>query len=77
MNTTTNHLAAKVRAHRDLPGPALRRAIRQEAGLSQRDFGEALGIDRASVSRYESGQRRPRGELLTRYVELLRALQGG
>jgi transcriptional regulator with XRE-family HTH domain len=61
--------------NRRLPDPDRRRAIRIEAGFSQADFGSALGIDGASVSRYESGARTPRGALRERYASLLRALE--
>jgi DNA-binding transcriptional regulator YiaG len=65
----------KTRAHRELPGPALRCAIRQDAGLSQEDVAGAVGVTRAAVSRWETGDRRPRGDLLVAYSELLQGLR--
>lgn len=59
---------------RVLVPPRLRREIRRAAGLSQSDVARALGVDRATVSRYESGDRTPRRELAERYAELLRRL---
>jgi DNA-binding transcriptional regulator YiaG len=68
-------LADKVKAIRDLPSPEVRRALRIDAGLSQADIGEELGRTRAAVSRWETGDRLPRGEDLLGYVEVLRSLQ--
>lgn len=73
--THTEDLPRKVRAHRDLPPPILRRAIRQAAGLTQQDLADPCEVDRATVSRWESGARRPRGPDLVRYSELLRSLR--
>jgi transcriptional regulator with XRE-family HTH domain len=63
-------LAALAIRHR-LPPPALRREIRQLAGLTQEDIANALRIDRASVARWEAGTREPRHDLLRPYLELL------
>jgi transcriptional regulator with XRE-family HTH domain len=70
------NLAAKVRAKRDLPPPEVRRALRIAAGVSQKDIGAELGVTRAAVSRWESGDRVPRDETLQGYVKILRSLQG-
>lgn len=59
---------------RRLPQPAIRRALRKAAGLSQSEVASVLAINRASISRYESGARTPRGNVATRYVELLETL---
>lgn len=67
-------LNRKMRAHRDLPTPDLRRAIRVSAGLSQQDMAEVLRVTREAVSRWETGDRRPRGARLIAYGELLQAL---
>jgi len=76
MTRDLTEIRRKTRAHRDLPGPALRRAIRQDAGLSQADVAEAIGgVTRAAVSRWETGDRRPRGGLLVAYSELLQGLR--
>jgi transcriptional regulator with XRE-family HTH domain len=61
-------------ARQALPLPALRRAIREQAGLAQEDLARALGIHRETISRWEKGTRTPRGDLLARYAELLREL---
>ena len=64
----------QARQRRSLPPPAVRRVLREQAGLSQHDVALALGIDRATVSRYESGQRAPRRRLVARYISLLARL---
>ena len=65
----------KARAFRVLPVPAQRRAIRQSGGLSQGDLAVDLGVTRAAVSRWETGDRTPRGDLLVAYAELLERLR--
>lgn len=44
---------------------------RIEAGISQQSLGDAVGIDQASVSRIESGDRRVDVELLLRILDAL------
>ena len=56
---------------RRLPEPAIRRMLRDRAQLSQADVAAAVGVDRATVSRWESGTREPRGDRLTTYVAIL------
>jgi DNA-binding transcriptional regulator YiaG len=64
-----------VRANRDLPAPPLRRAIRVGAGVSQERMAGELRVTRATVSRWENGERHPRDEHLVAYVRLLRGIQ--
>lgn len=67
-------LSDEVKAHCLLiPGWAT--AVRQASGVTQARIAEELGVTRMAVSRWESGQRRPRGRLLVAYVELLSRLQ--
>lgn len=68
-------LLDEVRAARRLPPPAMRRAIRQAAGVTQQRIADELGVDRVTVTRWEAGRRHPRGELAARYTRLLDALQ--
>ena len=75
MSTGLNEIRRKSQAHRELPGPSLRRAIREDAGLSQADVAKPLRVSRAAVSRWETGERRPRGDLLIAYSELLQTLR--
>jgi HTH-type transcriptional regulator/antitoxin MqsA len=65
----------KAKALRDLPAPQLRRAIRVNARLSEDDVARELSVHRATVCRWELGQRSPRGHLLLAYLDLLRKLQ--
>jgi transcriptional regulator with XRE-family HTH domain len=64
----------KREARRTLPSPALCRELRLQAQLSQQDIADALGVHRESVSRWERGERSPRGDLLLNYVDVLRSL---
>lgn len=61
----------RARQRRHLPPPPVRQMLRQQLGLSQREVAELLDVTRVSVSRWETGERTPRGELLLRYLELL------
>jgi transcriptional regulator with XRE-family HTH domain len=71
MATALQNLRAKARVHRELPSPKVCRMIREQAGLSQNDIADALGVSRVAVTRWENGARRPRGRLLRRYARLL------
>lgn len=75
VNAPAKELIEQVRAARRLPSPAAARAIRLAAGVSQRQVGEVLGVDRVTVARWESAERRPRGDLAVRYGELLEGLR--
>lgn len=63
-------LVDQVRASRRHP-PEVAVAIRKVAGVSQADVARELGVNRVTVARWELGTRRPRGELLVRYCDLL------
>jgi transcriptional regulator with XRE-family HTH domain len=58
-----------------LPTPALRRLLREDADLTQQDLADIVGVQRASIARYELSLREPRGEVRERYAEILRGLQ--
>jgi len=45
--------------------------LRERAGLSQLDIGQALGVKREAVAQWEAGRRTPRGQLCEAYVQLL------
>jgi HTH-type transcriptional regulator/antitoxin MqsA len=62
---------ARAKQARRLPPPAARVALRKGAGLVQDDVARSLHVTRATVSRWESGERTPRGESLHRYIEIL------
>lgn len=61
----------RARRRGQLPPPAVRRHLRERVGISQRDLATAIGVDRVSVSRYESGSRSPRGAIVDRYLVVL------
>jgi transcriptional regulator with XRE-family HTH domain len=68
-------LIAEVRARRDLPPPAMRRAIRQRAGLPLSRVADELHVSIQAVSHWELGHREPRPEDLLAYSELLQSLE--
>lgn len=67
-------LVEESRASRRLPSPALAREIRRDAGVTQVRFAAELGVHWTTVARWESGARRPRGELRLTYARLLAEL---
>ncbi|MDQ0576467.1 helix-turn-helix transcriptional regulator [Agromyces albus] len=68
-------LIEEVRIARDLPKPEVARLIRESAGVSQIRLANELGVARNTISRWETGDRRPRGELRLRYAQLLSELR--
>jgi transcriptional regulator with XRE-family HTH domain len=64
----------KRRARKRLPGPRIRRRVRERAGITQRDLARVLGVDPATVCRWESGERDPRPSQLQAYVAALERL---
>jgi DNA-binding transcriptional regulator YiaG len=68
-------LADEIRAAK-LPSPALARAIREAAGVPQARVAEALHVHRLTISRWESGERHPRGANRAAYAALLSELRG-
>lgn len=68
-------LADEVRATRALPAPQVARAIRRSAGVSQARLATELGVTRATIARWESAARSPRGDLRVRYATALSDLQ--
>jgi transcriptional regulator with XRE-family HTH domain len=61
---------------RRLPDPGIRRLLREQAGLSQDELAGVLGVSRPAVTRWELGQRTPRGDLAERYAAALDRLAG-
>jgi transcriptional regulator with XRE-family HTH domain len=70
-------LKAEIQARRDLPAPAARRALREAAGVSLEGVARAVGVSKQTVLGWESGAFGPRGENLTRYVEVLQVMREG
>lgn len=58
-----------------LPPPEERRRLRKQANVSQQVMAEVLGISRAAVAFYESGQREPKGNVRQRYADALQVLR--
>ena len=54
-----------------LPPVPSRRVLRLAAGLSQTEVATAVGVDRATVSRWETGSREPAGSNRDAYAEAL------
>ena len=57
-----------------MPTPFLRRLLREAAGIHQRELALAAGVTAATISRWESGTREPRGEAAAKYAMLLERL---
>lgn len=69
------NLIDEARARRELPSPALARAIREAAGVSQEAIARELNVTRMTICRWESGAFKPSGARLIAYSSLLRELQ--
>lgn len=67
-------LVDRMALRRRLPPPQMRRAMREAAGLSAAEVAAELGVTRQAISRWERGQREPRGRLLSEYVSVLDAI---
>ena len=74
MDDPLDALLARQARLRELPHPSIRRALRVHHGLSQGQLARLLGVDRASVSRYESGERSPGAAIAERYLDILERL---
>ena len=48
--------------------------LRTAAGISQGELAAAIGVTPACISRWEAGDRRPRGVAAMAYAQLLRSL---
>lgn len=70
------NLIEQARTRRRLPEPRLRRLIRESARVSLREVAATLGVSPSAVSRWETGQRKPRAAAMRRYVRLLDQLAG-
>lgn len=72
MQSTVAQLVERVKAS-TLPDAVDRRRIRERAGLSLREIGEALGVDPVTVLRWERGVQPTRSHAIA-YRELLDAI---
>jgi transcriptional regulator with XRE-family HTH domain len=64
----------EARKRRSLPAPHVRRLLRLNAGLTQKDIAQIVGIGRPTVTRWEAGMREPQGRNALAYAELLERL---
>jgi transcriptional regulator with XRE-family HTH domain len=71
--TNVDDLLERTR-NRRLPDPDIRRLLRTRSGLTQAEIANAIGVQRPTVSRWESGLRTPRGRHADAYSQLLRGL---
>ena len=62
---------AREQLRQRLPRPEVRRLLRTSAGVSQSALAQALGVTAASISRWESGARRPGPGILPHYLSAL------
>jgi transcriptional regulator with XRE-family HTH domain len=53
------------------------RELRIAAGLSQAEIAAAADVDQTTISTWELGRRRPRGEAALRYAKVLHWLAAG
>ncbi|WDG17483.1 helix-turn-helix transcriptional regulator [Microbacterium sp. Clip185] len=58
-----------------MPSPEEARRIREQAGIGVSRLAEEIGVNRATINLWETGQRRPRGENRLRYARILHDLQ--
>jgi DNA-binding transcriptional regulator YiaG len=75
MSVNLEKILTKARMRALLPAPAICKLIREQSNLTQDDIAEAVGVDRASISRWESGDQSPRGAARETYAALLSRLQ--
>jgi transcriptional regulator with XRE-family HTH domain len=73
MATTLAEIKVRVQARQDLPPPAMRKALREAAGVSLRDAAAAAGVSYEALRLWEMGAAFPTPRNLVAYVELLRA----
>lgn len=66
-----------VQSRPQLPPPAMRRALRLGASLTQADIAAAMGqgVSRQSVHQWETGRCSPRGKALETYAAILEQLR--
>jgi DNA-binding transcriptional regulator YiaG len=75
MTAAVEGLLAEVRRARELTTSPTARDIRRAAGVTQERLALALGVDRTTLARWESGTTRPRPAELAAWVEALDALR--
>ena len=48
------------------------KTLRKEVGMSQSDLANALGIERSTIAKYETGDRYPDIEMLCKIADVLK-----
>lgn len=71
-----SHLLSRSRERGRLPDPAVCRSIRRAANITQAEVAQLVGVSRETISRWESGDRRPSGRHLSEYLAVLGRLAG-
>ena len=56
---------------RRMAATGVARQIRMEAGLSQAEIADAVGVHRVTLFKWENGRQRPKGPRALRYGEVL------
>ena len=64
----------KVARAKALVASGVGKTVRQSAGLSLAELGQAIGVDPSTVYRWETRERHPQGERAVAYADLLRRL---
>jgi DNA-binding transcriptional regulator YiaG len=72
---TLGELTRQIEVRRELPPPAVRRALRKAAGASLADVAAVVGVTDTAVAYWETGARSPRARNLETYLEVLRAFR--
>lgn len=62
-------------SERELPPPALRRALRRACGVSLRQMAEPLGVTPTTILNWELGRRYPHASKLPGYAAALKLLR--
>lgn len=77
MQTDRRHSrAVRLTKIRRLAAAGGARAIREAAGLSLTEASVSAEVNRVTIFRWETGQRRPHGDAALRYLDLLEELSG-
>jgi len=72
--TTPSKTVVQLAAVREWVRTGRCRQIREHANVSQGEVARAVGVEPATVCRWEAGQRMPQGDAAIRYLEVLEAL---
>lgn len=69
------NLAQRLEAATKLPAPRTRRAIRNDAGISQQEIADEIGVHRMTIARWEAGTHQPRGDRLVQYFQIIEQMR--